>query len=294
VPLDRGDREVRFFADIRWLHCQAPIRTRRERPGLASRLRWAILRRGTVRSDAVKVTLSRERHRAVVFDLDGVLADSARLHAAAWKEAFDAFLTTHHPDQAPFEAADYLAHVDGRPRRDGVRAFLASRGIVLPEGGADDPRGAASVEGVAADKQARVVERLARESRPLPGAERLMAALRAAGVRVAVATSSANGAAVLRATGLERFVEVRVDGIEARRLGLPGKPDPAAFEEALRRLGVPAREAVVFEDALSGVEAGRAASFALVVGVGAPERAQALRASGADVVVADLGEVALD
>jgi beta-phosphoglucomutase family hydrolase len=241
----------------------------------------------------MKVMLSRERHRAVVFDLDGVLVDSARLHAAAWKEAFDAFLREHHPDEAPFEEEDYLAHVDGRPRRDGVRAFLASRGIELPEGSEEDRPGAATVEGVAADKQARVVERLGRDSRPLPGAERLMAALREGGVRVAVATSSANGAAVLEATGLGRFVEARVDGIEARRLGLPGKPDPAGFEEALRRLGVPAGEAAVFEDALPGVEAGRAAGFALVVGIGPPERARALRGAGADAVVRDLAEVEL-
>jgi HAD superfamily hydrolase (TIGR01509 family) len=240
-----------------------------------------------------EVVLDPDVHRAAVFDLDGVLVDSARLHMAAWKEAFDAFLAAHHPGQPRFGEADYLAHVDGRPRRDGVRAFLRSRGIALPEGAADDPPGAATVEGVAGDKNARVLERLERDSVPMPGAAALLEALRGAGVRVAVATSSANGAAVLRATGLERFVEARVDGLEARRLGLPGKPDPAGFEEALRRLGVAAARAAVFEDALAGVEAGRRADFRLVVGVGPVERAEALRAAGANVVVRDLRGVAL-
>ncbi|WP_299821066.1 beta-phosphoglucomutase family hydrolase [uncultured Jannaschia sp.] len=237
--------------------------------------------------------LSRNDLDAVVFDLDGVLTDTASLHEAAWKEMFDAFLCDR-PDPLPeFTRADYLAYVDGRPRLEGVRAFLASRSIVLAEGATDDPPGTATVAGLARRKNELVRARLVRDAAPLRGAEALLAALRGAGIRVAVASSSANAEAVLDATGLARFVEVRVDGVVASRNDLPGKPDPAIFVEALRRLGVGAGRAALFEDAVAGVQAGRRAGFARVIGVGHDARVDALRAAGADVVVGDLSEVAV-
>lgn len=237
--------------------------------------------------------LSRADLDAVVFDLDGVLTDTASLHEAAWKETFDAFLRDR-PDPLPaFTRADYLGHVDGKPRVEGVRAFLASRDIALPDGAADDPPGAATVAGLARRKNELVRARLTRDAAPLPGAEALLAALRGAGIRVAVASSSANAEAVLEATGLARLIEVRVDGVVASRDDLPGKPDPAIFVEALGRLGVGAGRAALFEDAVAGVRAGRRAGFARVVGVGPDAQVDALREAGADVVVGDLSEVAV-
>lgn len=248
-------------------------------------------------SGAPSLVLSRERIDGVVFDLDGVLTDTARIHAGAWKETFDAFLRAR-ADRlgapfVPFDAeGEYLAHVDGRRRRDGIRAFLESRGIVLPEGDPRDPADAETVEALARVKDKRVQEHL-REAEPLPGAEALMAALRDAGLRVVVASSSANCQGVLEATGLARLVDIRVDGVDAKELELPGKPDPSMFQEALRRAGLSPDRAVVFEDAISGVEAGRRAGMALVVGVGRGRQADALKEKGADAVVADLSEVGL-
>lgn len=253
------------------------------------------------------LTLSPARFDAAIFDLDGVLTDTARLHARAWKAVFDGFLRRYSAARGeafrPFDlSADYLAYVDGRPREAGVRAFLAARGIALPESGAAGAAGSGreSVASLAARKDRRVKAALRRDSRSLPGAEALLAALRQAGIRVAVASSSANCALVLRVTGLERFVEARVDGVLAAELQLPGKPDPALFLEAARRLGVAPARAVLFEDALPGVEAGRRGGFGCVVGVAGvvgvnPGRgqAEALRAQGADCVIGGLSEVAV-
>jgi beta-phosphoglucomutase family hydrolase len=243
------------------------------------------------------LVISRSDVDAVIFDLDGVLTDTARIHAAVWKAVFDDVLRrrAEKGDQPfhPFEDIDYRAHVDGRPRLDGIRAFLASRGIRLPEGNPDDPEGAETVRGLARRKNCLVRERLDRESVPEPGAVALLEALRRSGVRIAVASSSANCATVLRAAALDGFIDVRVDGVDAAELGLPGKPDPALFLEALRRLGAQPSRAAVFEDALAGVEAGRRAGFSRIVGVDRGEQAEALRRHGADVVVASLTEVAV-
>lgn len=241
-----------------------------------------------------RLRLSPGRLDAVVFDLDGVLTDTARLHEAAWKETFDAFLSRRSTPFAAFTHADYLDRVDGRTRQDGVRAFLAARRIDLPEGTATDASDAETVEGLSRRKNERVGERLGRDSTPLPGAEALLAALRDAGVRVGVASSSANAALVLEATGLHRFVEVRVDGVDIAALGLPGKPDPAMYREALARLGVGPDRAAVVEDAIAGVEAGRRAGVFLVVGVGRGSHAESLRRAGANAVVRDLAEVVVD
>lgn len=245
-----------------------------------------------------KLTLSPHRIEAAVFDLDGVLTDTARIHAGAWKDTFDAFLKhrAEREGQAfePFDdEAEYLAYVDGRRRRDGVRTFLASRRIAVPEGSPDDPPGSETVEGIARAKDDLVQERLRRSAVPMPGAKALLSSLRDCGVRVAVASSSANCGPVLAATSLAQFADARVDGIDARELEFPGKPDPAMFLEALQRLGVGPDRAAVFEDALAGVEAGRRADFALVVGVGDGEHGQALLAQGAHVVVRDLSEVSV-
>ena len=238
--------------------------------------------------------LSRAGLDAAIFDLDGVLTDTAALHEAAWKEMFDAFLRERGEGREPFSSRDYRLYVDGRRREDGVRAFLASRAIDLPEGSPQDPPEAETVNGLSRRKNDAVRERLRVASEALPGADHLLRDLRAAGVRVAVASSSANAGTVLEATGLARHVEVRVDGLDAARLDLPSKPDPALFLETLERLEVEPARAAVFEDALAGVEAGRRAGFGTVVGVASGPRADALRTAGANEVVEDLSWVKID
>ena len=235
---------------------------------------------------------------ACLFDLDGVLTRTAELHAEAWKRTFDAFLrdwaaSGGAASPAPFDAtADYAAYVDGRPRADGVRAFLAARAVRLPEGSPTDAPGAATVHGLAARKND-LVHQLMHERgvTAYPGSVRFLAAVREAGLRSAVVTSSENADGVLRAGGLADAGDVLVDGTVARERGLSGKPAPDAFLEAVRLLGVDASRAAVFEDALAGVTAGRAGGFGLVVGVDRVGRADALREAGADVVVADLAEL---
>ncbi|MGW6908811.1 HAD family hydrolase [Streptomyces sp. NPDC054940] len=229
--------------------------------------------------------------RAVVFDTDGVITDSARVHAAAWKEAFDAFLRAHPPEdpalRRPFdERDDYLRHVDGKSRLDGAEAFLAARGIETS---------AETVRAVAADKERLFTQRLREQGvDAYPGTVRLVQALRAAGVPRAAASASRHAGELLSRAGVLDLFDALVDGGEAARLGLPGKPEPDLFLEAVRRLGVPADRAAVVEDALAGVEAGRRGGFALVVGVdraaGADTGARLLR-HGADIVVHDLGEL---
>jgi beta-phosphoglucomutase family hydrolase len=228
--------------------------------------------------------------RACLFDLDGVLTDTAAVHRGAWKEVFDAVLAMH--DQPPFTEEDYLKYVDGKRRRDGVRDFLASRGITPPEGSPDDPPEAKTIAGIGNRKNVLLLERLDRDGvAVLPGTAEYLAGVRDAGLRTAVVTSSANGEQVIRAAGLEGFVEERVDGLIAEEEGLPGKPAPDTFLEAARRLGVGADAAAVFEDALAGVEAGRAGGFGFVVGVNRGDQADELREHGADVVVDDLSEL---
>jgi beta-phosphoglucomutase family hydrolase len=228
--------------------------------------------------------------RACLFDLDGVLTETARVHRAAWREVFDQVLEAH--GQPPFTDEDYLKYVDGKQRRDGVRDFLASRGITLPEGSPDDPPEADTVAGVGNRKNVLLVDRLARDGVDvIPGSATYLSAVRDAGVRTAVVTSSANGADVIRAAGLEHLVEERVDGLVAQQEGLPGKPRPDTFLEAARRLGVEPAAAAVFEDALAGVAAGRTGGFGYVVGVDRGDQADALREAGADVVVNEISDL---
>lgn len=234
---------------------------------------------------------------ACLFDLDGVLTRTADLHAAAWKQTFDAFLRQRAApgggSPPPFDAvADYDAYVDGKPRADGVRSFLASRGIELPEGSPADPPSAETVHGLGRRKNELVLELMAQRGvAAYEGSLRFLAAVREAGLRRAVVTSSENAGAVLRAAGLEGVFDVQVDGAVADELALAGKPAPDVFLEAARRLGVEPRRAAVFEDALAGVAAGRAGGFALVVGIDRAGQAAELRARGADLVVADLADL---
>lgn len=230
---------------------------------------------------------------ACLFDMDGVLTRTAKLHAAAWKQTFDAFLAGRTAAVGPFDAvADYDTYVDGKPRADGVRSFLASRGIELPEGSPADPPSAPTVHGLGRRKNELVQELMAeRGVTAYPGSVRFLAAVEEAGLGQAVVTSSENATAVLRAAGLERAFDVQVDGAVANELGLAGKPAPDIFLEAARRLGVTPEQAAVFEDALAGVAAGRAGGFGLVVGVDRAGEAAELRAQGADLVVGDLAEL---
>lgn len=235
--------------------------------------------------------------RACLFDLDGVLTKTAVVHAAAWKEMFDAFLARRDgPGFRPFDPlADYDEYVDGRPRADGVRSFLASRRITLPEGTDDDPPDADTVQGLGNRKNLLVLAKIRKEGvEAYPGSVRYAEAVRAAGLRRAVVSSSANCRDVLIAAGIEEFFEVRIDGIVAKERGLPGKPHPDTFLAAAEDLGVKPGEAAVFEDALAGMEAGRAGDFGFVIGVDRVGQAEALRRHGADTVVDDLADLLED
>lgn len=228
--------------------------------------------------------------QACLFDLDGVLTRTDVVHRAAWKETFDPLLAE--AGQSEFTEADYLRHVDGKPRRDGVRDFLASRGLRPAEGEQDDPPERNTVAGIGARKNSLLLRRL--EERGVgvyPGSVHYLRAVRECGLPVAVVTSSANARAVLRSAGLADSVDALVDGVVAARDGLPGKPAPDTFLAAARALGVDPAHAAVFEDAVSGVAAGRAGGFGLVVGVDRAGQAEELRGSGADVVVTDLAEL---
>jgi beta-phosphoglucomutase family hydrolase len=234
---------------------------------------------------------------ACLFDLDGVLTRTATIHARAWKETFDQFLRdrAEHTGErfVPFEVGtDYERYVDGRPRLDGTRAFLASRGIDLPEGTPDDPPDAVTVHGLSNRKNALVLELIAEGNvEVFEGSVRYVRAVRAAGMPTAVVSSSANTAQVLEVTGITDLFDARIDGVVARERGLPGKPAPDTFVAGAAELGVTPAEAAVFEDALAGVEAGRAGGFALVVGVDRSGETEMLRSHGADVVVGDLSEL---
>jgi beta-phosphoglucomutase family hydrolase len=235
--------------------------------------------------------------RACLFDLDGVLTQTAKVHAKAWKTSFDDFLrawsSAHGEAFVPFDAHnDYDEYVDGKPRLDGIRDFLASRSIVLPEGSPDDPPDAQTVNGLGNNKNDLVL-RLIREEgvEPYPGSVRYLHAVKDAGLRRAVVSSSANCRDVLEAAGLLDLFDARVDGITAQQEHLAGKPHPDTFLAGARRLGVQPSEAVVFEDALAGVAAGKAGHFGFVVGVDRVGQAEALGAHGADRVVKDLAEL---
>jgi beta-phosphoglucomutase family hydrolase len=225
-----------------------------------------------------------------LFDLDGVLTDTAAVHRAAWKATFDPVLAAHH--EPPFTPADYEEYVDGKPRLDGVRDFLRSRGIELPEGGPDDPPEAESVFRVGERKNDDLLRRIRTDGvKVFEGSRRYLAAAQEAGLRRVVVSSSANTADVLRVTGLDKYIEARVDGKTIIEQHIAGKPAPDSFLAGAQRVGVEPAQAAVFEDALAGVEAGRAGRFGFVVGVDRVGQAEALREHGADVVVQDLAEL---
>ena len=230
--------------------------------------------------------------------MDGVVTDTARAHEAAWKRLFDEWLRAWSGRTggtfAEFTDADYRAYVDGKRREDGVAAFLASRGVRLPWGTEDDRPDRDTVVALGRRKNDYFLEHIAIEGvRAYDSTVRLVQQLAAAGIGVAVVTASRNAAVVLEAAGLGQLFPVRVDGTVAAGLRLPGKPDPAIFVEAVRRLGAAPDRAAVVEDAIAGVEAGRRGGFRLVVGVDRTGHPDQLRAAGADVVVTDLAEVAV-
>jgi beta-phosphoglucomutase family hydrolase len=231
--------------------------------------------------------------RACLFDMDGVLTETATVHARAWTEMFDAYLRQREgEDFKPFTQDDYDAHVDGRPRYDGVRSFLASRGIELPQGTPDDPPDAETVDGLGNRKNELVLKLIHDEGvQAYPGSVRYLDAVREAGLHSAVVSSSANAVDVLHAAGIEDRFEARVDGHAVEDEHMRGKPAPDTYLAAARKLGVEPAQAAVFEDALSGVEAGRAGRFGVVVGVDRVGQADALRQHGADVVVRDLADL---
>jgi beta-phosphoglucomutase family hydrolase len=235
--------------------------------------------------------------RACLFDLDGVLTDTASVHREAWKAMFDEFLRRRAERTGDafvaFDAdADYFTFVDGKTREDGVRSFLHSRGIELPEGDAADQPSAATVHGLGNAKNEAFLRAVHADGvRVFDGSRRYLEAVTRAGLAVAVVSSSANTREVLEVTGLARFVQQRVDGVTLRERHIAGKPAPDSFLEAARLLDVAPAEAAVFEDALSGVAAGRAGHFGVVVGVDRVGQAEALRARGADVVVNELSDL---
>ncbi|WP_018636237.1 HAD family hydrolase [Parafrankia elaeagni] len=235
--------------------------------------------------------------RACLFDLDGVLTRTAAVHAAAWKEMFDDFLENWASRSGdpfvPFDIdTDYPEQVDGRPRVDGVRTFLDSRGIHIPVGAPGDPPSAMTVNALATRKNILLQRKIDEDGvEVFAGSVRYLEELDRAGVPRAVVSSSANCAQVLRAAGIEHFLPVRVDGQTALEQGLAGKPAPDTFLAGAAALDVPASAAAVFEDAVAGVQAGRAGGFGCVVGVDRIGHAEALRHSGADIVVTDLAEL---
>ncbi|WP_432187419.1 HAD family hydrolase [Streptomyces sp. Tue6028] len=231
---------------------------------------------------------------ACLFDLDGVITKTAVVHAAAWKRTFDAFLRQRDgEDFRPFDDShDYAEYVDGLPRADGVRTFLASRGIHLPEGAPEDPPDRPTVHGLGNRKNDLLLEMIRTGGvEAYDGTLRYVEAVRAHGLRTAVVSSSANCRDILRSVGAEDLFDVRIDGVVAAERGLPGKPKPDTFLAAARDLGVEAAEAAVFEDALAGMDAGRSGHFGYVVGVDRVGQDAALRAHGADTVVQDLSEL---
>jgi len=238
-----------------------------------------------------------DRVTACLFDLDGVLTRTAVVHDAAWAQVFDDFLRSRASETGtafvPFDRdEDYNLYVDGRPRADGVRTFLASRGITLPEGSPDDPPSAPTVHGLGNRKNVVLLDVIHREGvQAYDGSVRYLHAARDAGLRRAVVSASANCADVLRAAGIADLLEVRVDGVVAAAQGLRGKPEPDTFLAAARLLGVEPERSAVFEDAVAGVQAGRAGGFGAVIGVDRVDHADELRAGGASIVVKDLSEL---
>ena len=231
--------------------------------------------------------------RACLFDMDGVLTETATVHARAWKSMFDDYLRRRDGDDfKPFNQDDYDEYVDGKPRYDGVESFLASRGIELPQGSPSDSPSAETIDGLGNRKNDLVLEIIHAEGvTPFPGSVRYVKAVREAGLCTACVSSSANAGEVLEAAGIRDLFEKLVDGHVVEDEGLKGKPAPDTYLRAAEELGASAAEAAVFEDALSGVEAGRAGSFGFVVGVDRGGQSDALEQHGATVVVEDLAEL---
>jgi beta-phosphoglucomutase family hydrolase len=235
--------------------------------------------------------------QACLFDMDGVVTQTALVHAAAWKAMFDEFLRTWSEQTGqpfvPFDAVrDYDQYVDGKPRLDGTRSFLESRGIHLPEGSPDDPPGTPTLHGLSNQKNELVIQKIETDGvKVYEGTIEYIKRARAAGLRTAIVSSSANTVQVLEAAGIADLFDTRVDGVVAQERHLAGKPAPDTFLAAAEDLKVTPDHAAVFEDALAGVEAGRAGHFALVVGVDRVGQAEELRKHGADIVVKDLAEL---
>jgi beta-phosphoglucomutase family hydrolase len=235
--------------------------------------------------------------KACLFDLDGVLTQTAKVHAAAWKQMFDDYLRERsqrigEPFRAFDAVQDYDAYVDGKPRYDGVRSFLQSRGIELPQGTPDDAPGTETVDGLGNRKNELVLKLIHEQGvQAYDGSVRYVHAVRDAGLPRAVVSSSANCREVLRAAGIEDLFDAIIDGVVAEHEGLRGKPAPDTFLAGARALSVEPKEATVFEDALAGVAAGRAGDFGFVVGVNRVGQREALLAHGADIVVEDLAEL---
>jgi beta-phosphoglucomutase family hydrolase len=234
---------------------------------------------------------------ACLFDMDGVVTKTAVVHAAAWKDMFDEFLRQYAKETGtPFvafdSAADYDRYVDGKPRLDGTRSFLESRGIHLPEGAPDDPPGTPTTYGLSNRKNDLVLARLAQgKVEVYPGTVTYIRSVKKVGIKTAIVSSSANTKQVLDGAGLADLFDIRMDGVIATERGLKGKPAPDTYLAAAEELHLTPAQAAVFEDALAGVEAGRAGKFALVVGVDRVGQAEELRQHGADVVVQDLAEL---
>lgn len=243
--------------------------------------------------------ISRADHDAVIFDLDGVVTDTATVHAEAWKRMFDDFLSRYAAGRdipfRPFHIdTDYRLYVDGKPRFDGVRSFLGSRGIELPDGRPDDPPGAETVHGLGNRKNDYFLESIRENGVAVYGSTvNLLHGLKKHGFKTAIISSSRNCVMILDAANLSELFEVRVDGVDSETLGIAGKPAPDIFLEAARQLNVKPERAVVIEDAISGVEAGRAGKFGLVVGVARTGDRESLLKSGADVAVEDLSELGI-
>jgi beta-phosphoglucomutase family hydrolase len=245
-----------------------------------------------------KSVITRDRYDAVLLDLDGVITDTASLHATCWKEMFDGYLQKRAAQRGeafrPFDiATDYRLYVDGKPRFNGARDFLASRGIRLPEGSPEDPPNSETVSGLANGKDDLVNKIIAaRGVQPYEGSVKLLRKLRNEGFKIAVVSSSANCETVLKAANLDALFDTRVDGNIIHEQNLPGKPAPDSFLMAAKIFGIEPARAVVIEDAISGVAAGRAGNFGLVIGVARKGDAEELRRHGAHLVVDDLGELA--
>ncbi len=236
---------------------------------------------------------------AAIFDMDGVVTDTAAVHAAAWKTMFDAYLSERAESAgtafAPFRQEDYLAYVDGRPRYEGVETFLKSRGIALPLGDPADPPESKTICGLG-NRKNQAFNRVLKEQgvRVFDSTIALIGALRRHGIKVAIATSSKNGAEVLDKAGIADLFEARVDGVVSAELGLKGKPAPDIFAVACERLGTARHRAVVVEDAVSGVKAGARGRFGLTLGIARENNGEELKREGADIVVRDLAEISLE